>query len=65
MHIGTYNELLTLLAAGAGEAEASIQLEGEGIHPGHLIKVDALEEPRLIPLPLAVLLGEAGVGGGA
>jgi len=61
----TYNELLTLLAPGAREAKASIQLEWEHIHPSHFIKVNALEEPWLLPLSLAVLLGEAWVGGGA
>ena len=65
MNNRTYNELLSLLAPGASEAEARIKLEGEHIHPGHFIKVDALEESRLLPLSLAVLLGEAGVRGGA
>ena len=65
MNYRTYNELLTLLPPGASEAEASIQLEWEHIHARHFIKVNALEESRLLPLSLAVLLGEAGVRGGA
>jgi len=53
--LATYNELLTLLAAGTGETKTRIHLEGIGIDSLDLIKVDALVETGLFSA-LAVLL---------